>query len=155
MGLNAARHISSHDINTIVFLVDTDMSFIRDELSLFKLTRNQIITKISELPQIVDLIIVALNEDSSNARFYSDVPNWVEKNRSAVLAVDPPAFGTPGIAAKVSLVPLLPLPHSPANGKIYLCNLGFPILIFNELRITYKSPFGSKFIIPLHPNEEV
>ncbi|KAJ8941921.1 hypothetical protein NQ318_013254 [Aromia moschata] len=71
-----------------------------------------------------------------------------------ILALDPPPIGTPGINPKFSLLPVLPLPHTCNNGKLYLCNLGFPLDIFNEVGIKYKSPFGSKFVIPLHPKDD-
>lgn len=125
------------------------------ELALYKMTTNKIITSITELPELTDLIMVALCEESDNLKLYSSLADWTKKNRASVLAIDPPAAGTPGMTAKFSLVPVLPLPHSVDNGKIYLCNLGFPIELFRNLKIQYKSPFGSKFVIPLHPNEDI
>lgn len=154
MGINAARQIASHGVNTIVFIVSTSDD-LYTELSLYRMTTNRIVTSIADLPELSDLIIVALCEDSDNLKLYSNLTDWVKKNRASVLAIDPPAAGTPGITAKYSLVPVLPLPHSLENGKIYLCNLGFPIEVFRNLRIQYKSPFGPKFVIPLHPNEDI
>lgn len=67
------------------------------------------------------------------------------------MAVDPSPSGVADINIKCSILPLLPLENvSPACGKLYLCNLSIPESIYRDAGITYKSPFGHKFIIPLH-----
>lgn len=106
----------------------------------------------------VDLIILALADESSgNAqtqkRSYQMAADWANSIRAPVLALDPPSCGTVGVETKFSLVPFLPLAHSVENGKIYLCNLGCPLQIFKDVGIKYTSPFGPKFVIPLHPND--
>ncbi|KAG8223806.1 hypothetical protein J437_LFUL001404 [Ladona fulva] len=87
-----------------------------------------------------------------NSSSFAPVAGWAHENRATVLALDPPASGT-GVGTKVSLAPVLPLSHSSDNGKIYLCNLGYPVGVFQEVGIKYKSPFGPKFVIPLYPND--
>lgn len=153
MGVNAARQLSSQGVNTIVYVLHADSEFLRQELSLYKLTKNSLITNISNLPAIADLIIVALSDDTDSVKISKSLINWINDNRAPVLALDPPASGTPGVITKFSIVPVLPSSHSPENGKIYLCNLGFPSEIFNQLGIKYQSPFGPKFVIPLHPKD--
>ncbi|KAK4884341.1 hypothetical protein RN001_000612 [Aquatica leii] len=155
MGLNAARHLASHGVNTIVYLTSADCPEVQKELALYKLTKNKIITAVSKLPQLTDIIIVSLCEESDNPKRYPELAEWTNSNKAAVLALDPPATGTPNVVTRFSLVPVLPLAHATENGKIYLCNLGFPIQIFNEVGIKYKSPFGSKFVIPLHLNDDI
>lgn len=155
MGINAARHLASHGVNTIVYAVNGNAMELQQELALYKLTKNKIISAVSKLPQLIDLIIVSLCEDTDNPACYTELADWTNSNKAVVLALDPPSSGTPGIVTKFSLVPVLPLAHSSENGKIYLCNLGFPTQIFYEVGIKYKSPFGSKFVIPLHLNDEV
>lgn len=156
VGINCARQLSSHSINTIVFLAPTtqeEVSILKSELSLYKLTNNKIITSIDNLPPNTDLTILALSDDSENPKSYPLISEWVKQNRSPVLALDPPTVGTPGISTKLSLVPVLPLSYENENGKIYLCNLGFPTKIYKDVGIKYRSPFGPKFVIPLHPND--
>nr|XP_022911862.1 enhancer of mRNA-decapping protein 3 [Onthophagus taurus] len=155
VGLNAARQLASHGVHTIVFVPNLDSGLIHKELELYKLTRNKVVTDVSQLPELTDLIIVSLCEESDNLKLYIALAEWTLKNKASVLAIDPPASGTPGIIAKYSLAPVLPLPHSTENGKIYLCNLGFPVDVFKHVDIMYRSPFGSKFVIPLHPNDGV
>lgn len=79
---------------------------------------------------------------------------WANENRAQVLALDPPRNGTPGVTAKYSLAPALPLAYNSCNGKIYLCNINIPVQVFKDVGISeYVSPFGPKFFMALHPND--
>lgn len=157
IGVNCARQLASHGVNTVVYL-DTlagpeETFLLKSEVQLYKLTKNKITSSVENLPNAPDLIILALCDDTDEPICYTQISEWTHQNRAPVLALDPPAISTPGIVTKFSLVPVLPLSHSPDNGKLYLCNLGFPIKIFKDVGIKYRSPFGSKFVIPLHPND--
>ncbi|XP_060536222.1 enhancer of mRNA-decapping protein 3 isoform X2 [Cylas formicarius] len=154
VGLNTARQLASHGVRLVVYCVTMDATPLKRELTLYSLTHNRILSNVSDLPSTCDLVICALCEDIENPKHYPLLAEWVNKNKAPVLALDPPTSGTPGVFPKFSLLPVLPLPHSPCNGKLYLCNLGFPVDIFNEVGIKYKSPFGPKFVIPLHPRDE-
>lgn len=154
VGLNALRQLVSHGVNTVAYMSGLDLSEeVMKEYNLYKLTKNKYTSKVLDLPSTVDLIILALCEDTDNPPSYPLLSEWTNQNRAPVLALDPPSVGTPGISAKFSLVPVLPLSHSPDNGNIYLCNLGIPLKVFEDAGIKYKSPFGPKFVIPLHPND--
>lgn len=138
----------------MVYAVSTEAAVIKKELTLYSLTHNRVHTDISDLPTQTDLIIIALCEETDTPKHYPVITEWVNKNKAPVLALDPPSVGTPGISPKFSLLPVMPLPHSSNNGKLYLCNLGFPIEIFTDVGIQYISPFGSKFVIPLHLKDD-
>ncbi|ENN78265.1 hypothetical protein D910_10007 [Dendroctonus ponderosae] len=152
-GINAARQLASHGVRTIVFCPFLEAVAIKKELSLYMLTRNRTISSVPELPATTDLIICALSDDSDSPKSNSLLVEWADKNTAPVLVLDPPPSGTPGLSAKISLVPVLPLSYSSDNGKLYLANLGFPVDIFKEAGIKYRSPFGAKNTIPLHPSE--
>lgn len=67
------------------------------------------------------------------------------------MAVDPPTTGISNLSIKCSILPMLPLENiSESCGKLYLSNLTIPDKFFRDAGITYKSPFGHKFVIPLH-----
>lgn len=67
------------------------------------------------------------------------------------MAVDPPVAGISSLTIKCSVLPILPLENiSTACGKLYLTNLAIPDKFFRDAGINYKSPFGHKFVIPLH-----
>lgn len=152
--MNAARQLASQGIRTIVYVVSMNVPMIKKELSLYMLTKNRVISDPKDLPNVGDLTIVALCEETENPRSYPSLNHWIHNNKAPILALDPPSVGTPGISPKYSLLPVLPLPQSSKNGKLYLCNLGFPVDVFNEVGIKYKSPFGSKFVIALHPKDD-
>lgn len=150
-GVNCARQLSSHGVKTVVYVQNSENVSLLQELSLYKLTGNKVETKVDKLSSAVDLILVALSEEHS-PRTITAVSKWVNSSRAPVLAIEPPSSGTPGISSKFSLLGALPLSHSPDNGRLYLCNLALPDRVFTEVGIAYKSPFGPKFVIPIHLN---
>lgn len=139
----------------MLFLVSTSELVLHSILLLFIL--HFLFCIFTDLPTVaVDLIVLALaNELGSHSRQarYRAAAEWANENRAPVLALDPPPAGTPAVDTKFSLVSVLPLAHSLDNGKLYLCNLAFPQQVFKEVGIKYSSPFGPKFVIPLHPND--
>ncbi|XP_044576978.1 enhancer of mRNA-decapping protein 3 isoform X2 [Cotesia glomerata] len=149
-GVNCARQLSTHGIKTVVYVENSENISLLQELSLYKMTGNKVETKIDKLASVVDLIILALYDEHSPKNSIPAVAKWVNSNKAPVLAIEPPSTGTPGILSKFSLVGGLPLSHSPDNGRLYLCNLSLPNKVFTDVGITYRSPFGPKFVIPLH-----
>ena len=103
----------------------------------------------------MDLIINCL--DCHENTFLMDQPwyraaaDWANQNRAPVLSIDPPVSGQ-GLAveAKWSLSLCLPLALAEGAGRVYLCDIGVPCHVFQEVGIKYHSPFGCKFVIPLH-----
>ncbi|XP_015124971.1 enhancer of mRNA-decapping protein 3 [Diachasma alloeum] len=151
-GVNCARQLSSHGVKTVVYIENSENVSLLQELSLYKMTGNKVETRIDKLASVVDLILVALCEEDS-PRVVPSVAKWVKGNRAPVLAIEPPSAGTPGISSKFSLLGALPLSHSPDNGRLYLCNLALPNKVFSDVGVTYRSPFGPKFVIPLHSDD--
>lgn len=67
------------------------------------------------------------------------------------MAINPPVTGLLISMIKCSILPILPLENiSAACGKLYLSNLAIPEKFYRDAGINYKSPFGHKFVIPLH-----
>ncbi|XP_020709599.1 enhancer of mRNA-decapping protein 3 [Athalia rosae] len=150
-GVNCARQLSSHGVKTVVYVENSEDVFLLQELSLYRLSGNRVETRCKNLPAVTDLILVALGEEGS-PRTVTSAATWANNNRAPVLAIEPPSAGTPGIITKFSLLGGLPLSHSADNGRLYLCNLALPAKVFSDVGITYRSPFGPKFVIPLHSN---
>lgn len=103
----------------------------------------------------VDLIINCL--DCHENTFLMDQPwyraaaDWANQNRAPVLSLDPPGSGQcQAVEAKWSLSLCLPLSLAEGAGRVYLCDIGIPRQVFQEVGIKYHSPFGCKFVIPLH-----
>lgn len=151
-GVNCARQLSSHGVKTIVFIQNSEDVFLLQELSLYKLTNNKVESDVRNLPAVVDLIVMALCEENS-PRTVTSVAKWANNNRAPILAIEPPSSGTPGVISKFSMLGALPLAHSPDNGRLYLLNLALPNKVYSDVGITYRSPFGPKFVIPLYTND--
>lgn len=117
---------------------------------------NVFLCDLLDLPDTpVDLIINCL--DCHENTFLMDQPwyraaaDWANLNRAPVLSLDPPVSGqSQAVEAKWSLSLCLPLPLAEGAGRVYLCDIGIPRQVFQEVGIKYHSPFGCKFVIPLH-----
>ncbi|XP_005093985.1 enhancer of mRNA-decapping protein 3 [Aplysia californica] len=158
LGVCCARILASHGVQVTVMLPSSSHvpQSLTDELNLYKLSRCPLVDTTKGLPGTIDLIVNALDDPVQPAlsiqSWYQEVVSWISNSdiRAQILALDPPSQG-PGISAKWSLCKVLPLCHvSPSCGNLYLCDLSIPATIYSHVGIKYKSPFGSKFVIPLH-----
>ncbi|EPQ18020.1 Enhancer of mRNA-decapping protein 3 [Myotis brandtii] len=157
-GISCGRHLANHDVQVILFLPNfvKMLESITNELSLFSKTQGQQVSSLKDLPTSpVDLVINCL--DCPENAFLRDQPwykaavAWANQNRAPVLSIDPPVHEVEqGIDAKWSLALGLPLPLGEHAGRVYLCDIGIPQQVFQEVGINYHSPFGCKFVIPLH-----
>ncbi|XP_061630791.1 enhancer of mRNA-decapping protein 3 isoform X2 [Phyllopteryx taeniolatus] len=157
-GISCGRHLANHEVEVILFLPNfvKMLDSVTSELTLFNKTGGKLVSNIKDLPDTpVDLIINCL--DCHENTFLMDQPwyraaaDWANQNRAPVLSLDPPVTGQ-GLAveAKWSLSLCLPLPLAEGAGRVYLCDIGIPRQVFQEVGIKYLSPFGCKFVIPLH-----
>lgn len=73
----------------------------------------------------------------------------IEISKAYVVTIDPSSEPSL-IQSKWSISPVLPFELSKQSGRLFLCDLGFTKGIFQSVGIKYQSPFGSKFLIPLH-----
>jgi len=160
LGLAAARHLSGHGVKTQVYLPEagTYPHVLEAELRLYRLTGGKVVTKGKDLPNgsanTVDLIVTAMEDQEmwSQERcqpWHRAATSWAESNRAPVLAIDPPPH-PPAFPVKMTLVGGLPLAHPPEAGQLYLANLGIPKNVYKEVGVSFSSPFGAKFVIPLH-----
>lgn len=112
---------------------------------------------VSDLPvSPVDLVINCLdcheNQLLREQPWYQSAADWANQNRAPVLTIDPPvSVQHQTVEAKWTLSLGLPLPLPDTDSRVYLCDIGIPMLVFQEVGIGYHSPFGCKFVIPLHP----
>ncbi|KAG9489548.1 enhancer of mRNA-decapping protein 3 isoform X2 [Eleutherodactylus coqui] len=157
-GISCGRHLANHDVDIILFLPNfvKMLEPVTNELNLFCRTEGKQVSNVKDLPDCpVDLVINCL--DCHENAFLRDQPwyraavDWANQNRAPVLSIDPPvADQEQGIHAKWSLELGLPLALGEQAGRVYLCDIGIPQKVFREVGITYHSPFGCKFVIPLH-----
>ncbi|KAM9310907.1 enhancer of mRNA-decapping protein 3 [Gastrophryne carolinensis] len=157
-GISCGRHLANHDADVILFLPNfvKMLEPVTNELNLFCQSGGKQVSNVKDLPDCpVDLVINCL--DCQENAFLRDQPwhkaavDWANRNRAPVLSIDPPISDQdPGINAKWSLQLGLPLALGEQAGRVYLCDIGIPQKVFTEVGITYHSPFGCKFVIPLH-----
>lgn len=146
-GIATGRQLASHGLKICLY-VATEVKSYREslELALFQASENCSNTcLVSELPAC-DLVILAVT-----GKLSPGMTKWINESRSPTLAIDPPAAGIKDITVKYSILPILPIDGiSTTCGKLYLCNLGIPDQYYTEAGIKFKSPFGHKFVIPIH-----
>jgi len=156
-GISAARHLAGHGVRTQVYLPEAAHypHVLEAELRLYRLTGGKVVTRGKDLPKgAVDLIVTSMEDQEmwSQERcqpWHRSATAWAEACRAPVLAIDPPPH-PPALEVKMTLVGHLPLHHPPEAGKLYLANMGIPKNIYKEVGIKFSSPFGAKFVIPLH-----
>ncbi|KAJ8272279.1 hypothetical protein COCON_G00111380 [Conger conger] len=157
-GISCGRHLANHEVEVVLFLPNfvKMLESLTNELTLFSRTGGKQVSSIKDLPDgPVDLVINCL--DCHENTFLRDQPwyraaaDWANQNRAPVLSIDPPVSGQEqAVEAKWSLSLGLPLPLAESAGRVYLCDIGIPRQVFQEVDVKYRSPFGCKFVIPLH-----
>lgn len=155
-GITCARLLANHNVKTFVYVpnfVKMD-HYVEEELLLYDLTDGQKTSCARDLPKgTVDIIINALDNHENmvlrDQSWYRTLVEWANNSKAPVLAIDPPQQGSL-IQAKWCLSLCLPLNLREQCGQVYLCDLGLPRQVMAQVGITYSSPFGHKFLIPLH-----
>lgn len=157
-GISCGRHLANHEVEVILFLPNfvKMQESVTSEVSLFSKTSGKQVSSIKDLPvSPVDLVINCLecheNPLLREQSWYQSAADWANKNRAPVLSIDPPVSEQPqNVEAKWTLSLGLPLPLADKESRVYLCDIGLPKMIYQEVGISYHSPFGCKFVIPLH-----
>ncbi|KAL2088829.1 hypothetical protein ACEWY4_015728 [Coilia grayii] len=159
-GVSCGRHLANHEVEVILFLPNfvKIQEALTHELSLFGQAWGKQVSSIRDLPMSpVDLVVNCLDSHENphlrDQPWYRAAAQWANQNRAPVLSIDPPVSG-PGqalaVEAKWSLCLGLPLALGEGAGRVYLCDVGLPRQVFQAVGINYQSPFGCKFVIPLH-----
>ncbi|XP_063045314.1 enhancer of mRNA-decapping protein 3-like [Engraulis encrasicolus] len=160
-GVSCGRHLANHDVEVILFLPNfvKMQEALTHEISLFGRAWGKQVSSIRDLPTSpVDLVVNCLdsheNPQLREQPWYRAAAQWANQNKAPVLTIDPPVSpqgqAPPAVEAKWSLCLGLPLALGEGAGRVYLCDLGLPRQVFQAVGIHYQSPFGCKFVIPLH-----
>uniref|UniRef100_A0A1A7Z0N5 Enhancer of mRNA-decapping protein 3 n=1 Tax=Iconisemion striatum TaxID=60296 RepID=A0A1A7Z0N5_9TELE len=158
-GISCGRHLANHEVEVILFLPNFARmeAAVTREVCLYGRTSGLQVADVRELPESpVDLVINCLdsheNPQLRDQNWYQSAADWANGNRAPVLSIDPLVSERPQtVEAKWTLSLGLPLPVAEDESRLYLCDIGIPRLVYSELGINYHSPFGCKFVIPLHP----
>ncbi|XP_034725613.1 enhancer of mRNA-decapping protein 3-like isoform X2 [Etheostoma cragini] len=157
-GISCGRHLANHEVEVILFLPNfvKMQESVTNEVHLYSRTNSKQVVAVKDLPTSpVDLVINCMgcheNPMLREQTWYQSAANWANQNRAPVLSIDPAVSGEhQTVEAKWTLFLGLPLPLSETESRVYLCDIGIPKLVFQEVGISYHSPFGCKFVIPLH-----
>ncbi|XP_018553016.1 enhancer of mRNA-decapping protein 3 [Lates calcarifer] len=157
-GISCGRHLANHEVEVILFLPNfvKMQEAVTSEVNLYSRTSGKQVSSVKDLPASpVDLLINCLDcHENSLLReqpWYQSAADWANQNRAPVLSIDPPVSEQhQTVEAKWTLSLGLPLPLAETGSRVYLCDIGIPKLVFQEVGIKYHSPFGCKFVIPLH-----
>ncbi|XP_034430507.1 enhancer of mRNA-decapping protein 3-like [Hippoglossus hippoglossus] len=157
-GISCGRHLANHGVEVILFLPNfvKIQEAVTSEVNLYSRTSGQQVASIKDLPASpVDLLINCLDCHEKpllkEKPWYQSAAEWANQNRAPVLSIDPPVGEQhQTVEAKWTLSLGLPLPLAETDSRVYLCDIGIPKLVFQEVGIRYLSPFGCKFVIPLH-----
>ncbi|XP_054468917.1 enhancer of mRNA-decapping protein 3-like isoform X2 [Anoplopoma fimbria] len=157
-GVSCGRHLANHGVEVILFLPNfvKMQESVTNEVHLYSRTGSKQVASVKDLPiSPVDLVINCLdcheNPLLSEQSWYQSAADWANQNRAPVLSIDPATGGQhQPVEAKWTLSLGLPLPLAETESRVYLCDIGIPKLVFQEVGISYRSPFGCKFVIPLH-----
>ena len=165
--LCTARLLSTRNVKIFLFVYNNNKmkneqkdnseldAFFQNELNLFQSTdvaNYKLLNSTDELKSLisVDLILNGL-ESPDYPKFLIDnqLIRYIENCKASVVSIDPPVTGSV-IQSKWCITPVLPMAMSNNCGRVYLCDLGFTKSMFQSVNIKYQSPFGAKFLIPLH-----
>lgn len=157
-GVSCGRHLANHGVEVILFLPNfvKMQESVTGEVHLYSKTGSKQVASVKDLPTSpVDLVINCLdcheNPLLREQSWYQSAADWANQNRAPVLSIDPAIGGQhQAVEAKWTLFLGLPLPLAETESRVYLCDVGIPKLVFQEVGICYHSPFGCKFVIPLH-----
>ncbi|XP_037553523.1 enhancer of mRNA-decapping protein 3 [Nematolebias whitei] len=158
-GISCGRHLANHEVEVILFLPSFFKmeDSVTSEARLYSRTSGLQVANVRELPvSPVDLVINCLNSHENpllrEQSWYQSAADWANRNRAPVLSIDPPISEQPQTVESKWILSLgLPLPLAENESRLYLCDIGIPKLVYSEVGISYYSPFGCKFVIPLHP----
>uniref|UniRef100_A0A1A8GK81 Enhancer of mRNA-decapping protein 3 n=1 Tax=Nothobranchius korthausae TaxID=1143690 RepID=A0A1A8GK81_9TELE len=158
-GISCGRHLANHEVEVILLLPSCARmgEMLTREVCLYGRTSGLQVADVRDLPESpVDLVINCLdsheNPQLRDQNWYQSAADWANGNRAPVLSIDPPVRERPQtVEAKWTLSLGLPLAAAEDESRLYLCDIGIPRLVYSELGIDYHSPFGCKFVIPLHP----
>ena len=147
--------VYSSKVDQIMSDEEDSQAYFKNELSLFRSTdaaNYKILTSVEDIKNLasVDLILNGL-ESPKPAKFLIDpqLVKYIDNCKASVVSIDPSVNGSV-LQSKWCITPVLPMPMSANCGRVYLCDLGFTKNMFQSVNIKYQSPFGAKFLIPLH-----
>ena len=164
-GICAARHLANRGIPVSLCLADPiGLSPVAKwQHRVFTATPGKLLPAATLDAQRFDLIIDALIGYSLTGAprgTVADLIDWANGAATRILALDVPSglHATTGIAngsvivAQTTMTLALPKTGLTKNavGRLLLADIGIPLETYQRLDLPYVSPFGRRYVVPLH-----
>lgn len=163
-GICASRHLANRD--AIVKLCLSDPNHLGEvpsfQRKIFGFTSGEEIAATSLRDQHADLILDALigyGLKSAPKGAVAELIRWANRANAPILALDLPSGvnattgEAPGDVIKARWTMTLALPKTglpPENsGELFLADIGIPAETYRRMGLSYTSPFGDRFRVPL------
>ncbi|XP_075981612.1 enhancer of mRNA-decapping protein 3 [Anticarsia gemmatalis] len=157
-GLTAARLLASHGARAAALLAappppEPDEA-LRRELAALAPAGVTLAPSPAALPG-PDVVLLALHDpERAGGADYGAALRWAGAARAAVVALEPPAEGWAGVAARAAVLGVVPAALAAGLGRVYLADVAPPPRIFAEEGVTYRAPFGAATVLALHPADD-
>ncbi|CAF0730117.1 unnamed protein product [Brachionus calyciflorus] len=167
--LCASRLLSIRAVKIYLLILksnDEDCVEFRNEFNFFMSNYDSLTTvilnSVNDLNNIksLDLILNGLDSFEATSCLANKIKNqnnlqilrkYVLNCKASVLSIDPSINSENNVLqSKWCITPVLPMEMLSSSGRVYLCDFGYTKQIFESVNIKYQSPFGAKFVIPLH-----
>ncbi|XP_052755727.1 enhancer of mRNA-decapping protein 3 [Galleria mellonella] len=166
-GALAARLLAAHGARAACHVAGAAprAAALRRELAAAALAGVELAPSLDALPS-ADVLLLALHDvrradaaaapaaAAAAAERHDAALRWARAARAAVVALEPPAAGWPGVSCRAAVLALLPAALPAALGRVYLANVAPPLVLFDDLHITYRPPFGAAAVLALHAADD-
>ena len=164
-GICAARHLANRDIQTVLCMAEPlHLSEVATwQRHVFGATHGRVLSAPDLTGEKFDLIVDALIGYSlagAPTGVYSDLIGWSNSTGTRILSLDVPSGldstsgSNPGAVIGAEVTMTLALPKTGLMfgkpGRLLLADIGIPVEVYRRLDLPYVSPFGSRYIVPLH-----
>lgn len=163
-GICAARHLANRGVDVRVCLSSPDRlgEMTAFQRRIFGSTpgREAQLQEIRKIcPTLILDALIGYSLNGAPRGMTSDLILWANETGSSILSLDVPSGveattgDTPGEVIKSTWTLTLALPKTglmpEKTGKLYLADIGIPVVVYQKIGISYQPPFDHRFIVPL------
>jgi NAD(P)H-hydrate epimerase len=164
-GICAARHLANRGVATVLCMAEPQRlsEIAKWQHQVFSGTRGKAVSVSNLTGQKFDLIVDALigySLKGAPSGAYADLIGWANSTETKILSLDVPSGldsttgAIPGLVIRAEATVTLALPKIGLifgdAGRLLLGDIGIPFETYRRLNLGYFSPFGSRYVVPLH-----
>jgi NAD(P)H-hydrate epimerase len=160
-GICAARHLANHGANVTVILADPALGDVpRWQQAIYANTSGAIAADPERLqPELIIDALIGYGLRSAPRGRFAELIRWTNGSGAQTVALDVPSGidattgEAPGEVVQAAATLTLALPKTgllpERAGALYLADIGIPAGTYRRAGVTYRSPFGGSYRIPL------